>query len=94
MSAEGLALAQDKMRAGGVHPVAVEVFSHYYRQLETGATGLMRESEIEPISEPPRLADIEVDAASSEAALRQTAVIKLNGGLRASGTGCRSRWCS
>jgi UTP--glucose-1-phosphate uridylyltransferase len=81
MSAEGLAVAQDKMRAGGVHPVAVEVFSHYYRQLETGATGLVRESEIEPISDPPRLADLEVDAASGEAALRQTVVIKLNGGL-------------
>ena len=81
MSAEGLAAAQEKMRAGGVHPVAIDVFSHYYRQLETGATGLVPESAIEPISDPTRLADLDVDADQGEAALGATVVIKLNGGL-------------
>lgn len=81
MSAEGLAAAQEKMRAGGVHPVAIDVFSHYYRQLETGATGLLHESDLEPITDPTRLADLEIDAEQGKAALGATVVIKLNGGL-------------
>ena len=39
MSDEGLRLAQQKMRAAGVDPSAVDVFSHYYRQLEGGDDG-------------------------------------------------------
>lgn len=81
MSEEGLAAAVAKMRAGGVHPVAIDVFSHYYRELESGATGVLRESEIEPIAEPSRLSDLEVGPNDARAALADTVVIKLNGGL-------------
>jgi UTP--glucose-1-phosphate uridylyltransferase len=81
MSAEGLAAATKKMQAGGVHPVAIEVFSHYYRQLESGATGLLPESEIEPLEDPPRLADLDRNLAAEQSALAETVVIKLNGGL-------------
>jgi len=81
MSAEGLAAAQEKMRAGGVHPVAVDVFSHYYRQLETGATGLLLESDLQPLTDPPRLTDLDLDATSGQTALASTVVVKLNGGL-------------
>lgn len=69
------------MRAGSVHPAAVDVFSHYYQQLETGATGLMPEAEIEPINDPAKLTDLDIDEATAKAALEQTVVIKLNGGL-------------
>lgn len=81
MSAEGLVAAQEKMRAGGVHPVAVDVFSHYYRQLETGATGLLLESDLQPLTDPPRLTDLDLDATSGQTALASTVVVKLNGGL-------------
>ena len=81
MSDEGLRLAQQKMRAAGVDPSAVDVFSHYYRQLEGGATGLIREDTIAPLLDPPAVADVQVDEAAAREALAATVMIKLNGGL-------------
>jgi UTP--glucose-1-phosphate uridylyltransferase len=76
----GLRLARDKMAAAGVHPLAIDVFAHHYRQLERGETGMIPESSIEPL-DMPALADVVVDDAAGVQALRETAVIKLNGGL-------------
>lgn len=81
MSDAGLAQAQEKMQRAGVDPVAIEVFSHYYRQLEEGATGLIPESSIEPLLDVPQLADVEISDVDAAAALDKTVVIKLNGGL-------------
>ena len=53
MSAEGLRAAVAKMQAGGVHPTAIAVFSHHYKELEEGATGLVREADIRPLESPP-----------------------------------------
>jgi UTP--glucose-1-phosphate uridylyltransferase len=80
MSSTGLDLARTKMSEAGVDPVAIETFAHYYRLLEHGETGLIPESSIEPL-DMESLADVEVDAETASAALRTTAVIKLNGGL-------------
>ncbi|HET6167263.1 MAG TPA: UTP--glucose-1-phosphate uridylyltransferase, partial [Marmoricola sp.] len=79
-SGPGLKLARDKMFAAGVHPLAIEVFSHHYRQLELGETGMIPEDTIEPL-DMPALADAEVDEEVGARALRGTAIIKLNGGL-------------
>src|SRR3954447_24556491 len=79
-SGPGLRMAREKMTAAGVHPLAIEVFAHHYRQLERGETGMIPESTIEPL-DMPALADADVDEAEGVRALRQTAVIKLNGGL-------------
>ena len=81
MSAEGLAAAQQKMRESGVHPAAINVFTHYYGQVEAGVTGLIHESDIRPLDDPPRLDDLPDDETSGREALAHTAVIKLNGGL-------------
>ncbi|HYO32530.1 MAG TPA: UTP--glucose-1-phosphate uridylyltransferase [Nocardioidaceae bacterium] len=81
MSTEGLDRALSKMRDGGVHQAAIDVFAHYYRELESGATGLIAEGDIEPLRDPPRLADIGDDEDAGRAALDATVVIKLNGGL-------------
>jgi UTP--glucose-1-phosphate uridylyltransferase len=81
MSEEGLDAAVKKMETGGVHRTAIDVFTHYYRQLETGATGLIPESDIQPLADPPRLADLDRDTAAENEALAETVVIKLNGGL-------------
>ncbi|WP_062077145.1 UTP--glucose-1-phosphate uridylyltransferase [Demequina globuliformis] len=81
MSAEGLRLAQDKMRAAGVNDAAIDVFTHYYGELEAGATGLIPEETITPLLEPAHLADVEVTEEAASEALRRTAIIKLNGGL-------------
>jgi UTP--glucose-1-phosphate uridylyltransferase len=81
MSAEGLAAARQAMAAAGVHPSAVEVFAHYYGLLERGDTGTLSESDLEPVSGLPRLADLDIADDEAHDALAQTAVIKLNGGL-------------
>jgi UTP--glucose-1-phosphate uridylyltransferase len=65
----------------GVPAQAIEVFTHYYRQLESGESGVIAEDDIEPLVDPPRLADVAVGADEAAAALSATAVIKLNGGL-------------
>lgn len=84
VSAEGLAQAQERMREAGVASAAIEVFSHYYRQVESGATGLIREDTIEPLLDLPHLDDIRVDPEQAREALSRTVMIKLNGGLATS----------
>jgi UTP--glucose-1-phosphate uridylyltransferase len=81
MSADGLAQAQERMRAARVARAAIDVFSHYYRQVESGATGLIREDTIEPLLDLPHLDDVEVDPDQAREALSRTVMIKLNGGL-------------
>jgi UTP--glucose-1-phosphate uridylyltransferase len=81
MSAEGLAAAKDKMRAADVPERAIDVFARYYGELEAGNTGLIAESSIEPLVDPPRLADLSVSDEQAKEALDQTVVIKVNGGL-------------
>lgn len=77
---KGLEAARTKMRDAGVDEVAIETFAHYYRLLEHGETGMMSESTIEPL-DMESLDDVEVSEADALAAIRSTAVIKLNGGL-------------
>ncbi len=81
MSDSGLERAQDKMRGAGISPQAIDVFSHYYRQLEQGVTGFILEDSIVPLEDPDLLADVEVPAADAQDALAHTVIIKLNGGL-------------
>lgn len=81
MSAAGLEHARDKMRDAGVAPAAIETFSRFYGLLESGETGAIRESDVEPLTGLTRHADLDVDAAAAADALAKTAVIKLNGGL-------------
>lgn len=49
MSTTGLHRAVDKMRSAGIPELAIEVFGHYYAQLEQGRTGLIPEDSIEPV---------------------------------------------
>lgn len=81
MSEEGLTRAQQKMAAADVSQNAIDVFTHYYRELESGATGLISESDLTPLVDPPSLADVQVDEDDARRALAQTVIIKLNGGL-------------
>jgi UTP--glucose-1-phosphate uridylyltransferase len=81
MSEAGREQARRKMREAGVADRAIEVFSHYYDQLEQGATGTIPESTIEPLSEVARLADLDIDEETARDAFARTVVINLNGGL-------------
>jgi UTP--glucose-1-phosphate uridylyltransferase len=80
MGSAGLNKARDKMAAAGVDEVAIETFAHYFRLLEHGETGMIPESAIEPV-DVESLRDAEVSDEDAAAAIRTTAVIKLNGGL-------------
>ena len=57
MSETGLKLAQDKMVAAGIPQQAIDVFTHYYRQLEEGVSGFIPEDTIEPLLDPSMLSD-------------------------------------
>lgn len=70
-----------KMQAAGISQAAIDNFSHYWRLCADGATGLIPEATIRPLLDPPRLDQVEISDADARAALQQTVVIKLNGGL-------------
>jgi len=81
MSAAGLTQAQEKMHSAGINTAAIDVFSHYYKELEAGATGLILEDSIEPLLTPDALEGLDISAADARDAFAKTAIIKLNGGL-------------
>ena len=78
---DGLELARDTMHRAGVAGPAIEVFADFYRQLVDGATGLVRESDVDPLVDVDRAADVSFDAEARREAAAVTAVVKLNGGL-------------
>ena len=80
MSEQGLRQAREKMETAGVDPVAIEVFAHYYGLVESGETGMVPESSIDPL-DMAALADVEVPEQAAHDAIGTTVVIKLNGGL-------------
>ena len=81
MSENGLTAAQRKMRDADVAEQAIDVFSHYYRALEDGATGLIPEDTIEPLTRIDSIEDVEIGEDDAREALSRTVLIKLNGGL-------------
>ncbi len=84
MTAEGLREAIELMRADGASDEATAVFAHYYRELESGASGLIAEDEIDPVPQLPHLDELEVPDDVAREAFAATAVVKLNGGLATS----------
>jgi UTP--glucose-1-phosphate uridylyltransferase len=79
MSAPGLEACVQKMRDAGVADVAIDTFAELYERLAAGETGLIPESEIEPVESVP---DFEaLPDADADELLDQAVVIKLNGGL-------------
>ncbi|MDN5689005.1 MAG: UTP--glucose-1-phosphate uridylyltransferase [Brachybacterium sp.] len=81
MSNEGLQAAQQKMADAGVAQTAIDVFTHYYGQLEDGVTGTIPEDTIDPYLDPPLLEDVSIDPAHAKQVFDQLAIINLNGGL-------------
>ena len=81
MSIEGLQAAQQKMTDAGVAQTAIDVFSHYYGQLEEGVTGTIPEDTIAPYLDPTHLDDVKIDVAEAKKVFDKLAIINLNGGL-------------
>jgi UTP--glucose-1-phosphate uridylyltransferase len=81
VSEDGLRAAEAKMREAGVADAAIATFRHYYRQLEAGESGMLPDSEIEPIGDVQEHARLPEPDEAGRSALDRTVVIKLNGGL-------------
>ena len=77
----GRTAAVVRMRAAGVAEPAVRAFVRHHEALASGATGLVREADVEPVEPPVHLHDLPEDPAAGRAALDATAVVVLNGGL-------------
>jgi UTP--glucose-1-phosphate uridylyltransferase len=73
-----------KMQADHLDPAAIAAFRDAYAQLASGATGMMPEATIAPVSDLPQLADLDHYLPAGQQALARTVVLRLNGGL---GTG-------
>ncbi|MGJ9411398.1 UTP--glucose-1-phosphate uridylyltransferase [Aeromicrobium sp. CF4.19] len=73
--------AQRKMADADVAQGAIDVFTDFYRQLEAGATGLVREDDVDPLTGIDRAHDVHADLQAQRDAAAVTAIIKLNGGL-------------
>jgi UTP--glucose-1-phosphate uridylyltransferase len=74
---DGLEASVEKMRREALPEAAIKTFTHYYRQLATGETGMLPESEIEPVEDVQELSALP----EADAPLNEAVVLKLNGGL-------------
>jgi UTP--glucose-1-phosphate uridylyltransferase len=85
MSAEGLAEAERRMAQHGENERSIRAFERNYaeleRVLESGSGGTIPESSIEPLTNVPDLEQHHTDEQTLADALRQVAMVKLNGGL-------------
>jgi UTP--glucose-1-phosphate uridylyltransferase len=77
----GLEQARTKMTEAGVAPAAIETFTRFYHLLQSGASGMIREDDIDPLVDIPNRAELTIADADAAAALAKTAMLKLNGGL-------------
>jgi len=71
------------MEKEGLPPTVIDTFSHYYRQLAAGETGLLSDADIEPLSPKDILdaASLQSYSTAGRAAMKKTVAIVLNGGL-------------
>ncbi|MGD8200889.1 UTP--glucose-1-phosphate uridylyltransferase [Ornithinimicrobium sp. W1679] len=77
----GREAAVARMRAAGVAEPAVRAFERQHAALAGGASGLIREADVEPVAPQVHLDDLPEEPGSARAALDATAVVVLNGGL-------------
>jgi UTP--glucose-1-phosphate uridylyltransferase len=68
-----------KLRADGAPEIAIDTFAHYLRQLAEGETGMLPESEIEPLEDVQDADQLSEDAPRE--VLDRAVAIRLNGGL-------------
>jgi UTP--glucose-1-phosphate uridylyltransferase len=78
-----LAAFTEKMQNEGLQPLVIETFSHYYKKLLTGESGLVYDREIQPVEagEIKDFKDLDKYAAAGQQALDHSVRIVLNGGL-------------
>jgi len=72
---------ESKMRQARLSEPGIKAFAHAYRTLLEGGSGMLPESEIEPVGTLPALEDQPSATARDTSLLSQVALLKLNGGL-------------
>lgn len=80
MTDPALDAAIAKLKADGAASSVITAFIDRYRRFADGETGYVHEDELEPLTDPPLLTDLEIDDHAIDA-IGRTAVIRLNGGL-------------
>ena len=77
-----LATIEARMKAEELPDLAIEAFAYYYRQLVEGETGLIPEDSITAVESLPDLESLDSHfAVVGQDAIKQTVMLKLNGGL-------------
>ena len=76
---DGLEASVRKMRGEGIAEAAIDAFSQHYELLSQGESGMLPESEIEPLEDLPDAEDL-TETADAQL-LDRAVVLKLNGGL-------------
>ena len=82
--AEKFGPLEKKMKGEGLGDAAIQAFKYSYSLLLFGGKGLIAESSIAPAEDVPRLEEVRASITPDTTLLKETAVVKLNGGL---GTG-------
>src|SRR3954468_20247109 len=77
----GLQASIDKMRRDDVGDAAVQAFADAYERLQEGETGVLPESDLEPVDTVPDADELPGGDDTAGGALDHAVVIKLNGGL-------------
>src|SRR5919108_2113604 len=77
----GLQASVEKMRRDGVGDAAVQAFADAYERLREGETGVLAESDIEPVDDVPAADELPSVDPAAGGALDHAVVVKLNGGL-------------
>ena len=81
MTEAALRACVDKMEAAHISRPAIDNFVRYWQLCASGATGVIAEDTIRPLLDVPSLEAVDISEADARAALQQTVLIKLNGGL-------------
>lgn len=81
---DSLDVSLQKLAKDGASVALREAFRHVFARVQAGESGIIAESEIKPVGNLFTLEEAAVHRATGESALKETALIKLNGGL---GTG-------
>ena len=80
-------IVAEKMRREGLPDAVIRSFSNYFERVKSGQTGMIAETSITPVTSLPDAEEFSPDTKLStcgQVALKQTVILKLNGGL---GTG-------
>ena len=72
-----------KMERANLHPIVIETFTHYYKKLLSGVTGLISDKDILPLTSDDieDAANIKKYGETGRNAMPHAVMIKLNGGL-------------